>query len=106
MTSCLHISLLAARRRRQAESARLTRTQHWAWRVGIPIAGSGRSGLLLAVRAYWATVGVLNIHDILHQSINQSCIFRVVQVTKSLQDPLEVGNNLTGISACTQCLCI
>ena len=33
-----------------------------------------------------------------HQSINQSCIFRVVQVTKSLQDPLEVGNNLPGIS--------
>jgi len=26
-------------------------------------------------------------------SINQSCIFRVVQVIKSLQDPLEVGNN-------------
>jgi len=33
-----------------------------------------------------------------HQSINQSCIFRVVQVIKSLQDPLEVGNNLPGIS--------
>jgi len=32
------------------------------------------------------------------QSINQSCIFRVVQVTKSFQDPLEVGNNLPGIS--------
>ena len=29
-------------------------------------------------------------------SINKSCIFRVVQVIKSLQDPLEVGNNLTG----------
>jgi len=27
---------------------------------------------------------------------NQSCIFRVVQVIKSLQDPLEVGNNLPG----------
>ena len=27
-------------------------------------------------------------------NINQSCIFRVVQVIKSLQDPLEVGNNL------------
>ena len=24
----------------------------WAWRVGIPVAGSGHSGLLLAVRAY------------------------------------------------------
>jgi len=33
-----------------------------------------------------------------YRSINQSCIFRVVQVTKSLQDPLEVGNNLPGIS--------
>jgi len=33
-----------------------------------------------------------------NQSINQSCIFRVVEVTKSLQDPLEVGNNLLGIS--------
>jgi len=32
------------------------------------------------------------------QSINQSCIIRVVQVTKSLQDPLEVGNNLLEIS--------
>jgi len=34
----------------------------------------------------------------LNQSINQSCIFRVVQVMKSLQDPLEVGNNLPGIN--------
>ena len=31
-------------------------------------------------------------------TINQSCIFRVVQVIKSLQDPLEVGNNLPWIS--------
>ena len=31
------------------------------------------------------------------QSINQSCIFRVVQVTKSLQDPLKVVNKLSGI---------
>ena len=33
------------------------------------------------------------------QSISQSisCIFRVVQVIKSLQDSLEVGNNLPGI---------
>jgi len=31
--------------------------------------------------------------------INQSImLFRVVQVTKSLQDPLEVGNSLLGIS--------
>jgi len=37
--------------------------------------------------------------DSSYQSINhQSCIFRVVQVIKSLQDPLEVGNNLTGIN--------
>ena len=32
------------------------------------------------------------------ESINQSCIFRVVQVIKLLQDPLEVGNNLLGIN--------
>jgi len=32
------------------------------------------------------------------QSVNQSCIFRMVQVTKSLQDPLEVANNLPEIS--------
>ena len=33
------------------------------------------------------------------QSINQSImLFRVVQVTKSLQDPLEVGNSLPGIN--------
>ena len=32
-------------------------------------------------------------------SINQSImLFSVVQVTKSLQDPLEVGNSLPGIS--------
>jgi len=31
-------------------------------------------------------------------AINQSCIFRMVQVIKSLLDPLEVGNNLTGIN--------
>ena len=30
--SYLHISQLAARRHRQAEAARLTRTQPWAWR--------------------------------------------------------------------------
>ena len=30
--SYLHISQPAARRRRQAEAARLTRTQPWAWR--------------------------------------------------------------------------
>jgi len=30
--------------------------------------------------------------------VNQSCIFRVVQVIKSLQDPLELQNNLPGIN--------
>ena len=35
---------------------------------------------------------------LINPSVNQSCIFRVVQVVKSLQDPLEVGNNLLGIS--------
>jgi len=33
-----------------------------------------------------------------NQSINQSCISRVVEVIKSLQDPLEAGNNLPGWS--------
>ena len=33
-----------------------------------------------------------------NQSINQSCIFGVVQVIKSLQDPLEVRNTLPGIN--------
>ena len=32
--------------------------------VGIPVVDSRCTGLLLAVRAYKATVGVLNIHDI------------------------------------------
>jgi len=36
--------------------------------------------------------------SVLPISINQSCIFAVVQVIKSLQDPLEVGNNLPGIN--------
>jgi len=40
----------AARCRRQAGAVRLT--QPWAWRVGIPVACSVRSRLLLAVRAY------------------------------------------------------
>ena len=34
---------------------------------------------------------------------NQSCIFRVVQVIKSLQDPLEVGNNLPGMASPETC---
>jgi len=32
------------------------------------------------------------------QTVSQSRIFRVVQVIKSLQDPLEVRNNLPGIN--------
>ena len=31
-------------------------------------------------------------------SISQSCIFRVVEVIKSLQDPLQMGSNLSGIN--------
>ena len=34
----------------------------------------------------------------INQSINQSCIFRVVQVIKSLQDALEVRNNSPGVN--------
>jgi len=56
MTSYLYISELAVRRRRQAEAVGLTYA--WDWRVGIPVAGSGRSRLLLEV-------GVLCIYDIM-----------------------------------------
>jgi len=35
----------------------------------------------------------------INQSINHAFVFfRVVQVVKPLQDPLEVGNNLSGIN--------
>ena len=37
-----------------------THTQASAWRVGIPVAGSGHSGLFLALKA---AVNVLNIYD-------------------------------------------
>jgi len=37
------------------------------------------------------------LNQSISQSINQSCIFRVVQVIKPLQDPLAMGHNLTGI---------
>jgi len=51
---CRHICSQAevAWRRRQAVAVRLTRMQPWAWRVGISVACSGRSGQHLAVRAY------------------------------------------------------
>jgi len=42
-----------------------------------------------------------SINQSINQAINQAInhvFFRVVQVTKSLQDPLEVGNNLPGIN--------
>ena len=32
------------------------------------------------------------------KKVKQSCIFRVVQLIKSLQDPLKVGNNLPGVN--------
>jgi len=41
----------------------------------------------------------LHWYTMTNQSINQSVMFfRVVQVIKSLHDPLVVGNNLTGIN--------
>jgi len=43
----------------------------------------------------WATFTFFNTTVSINQSI---MLFRVVQVTKSLQDPLEVGNNLVGIN--------
>jgi len=48
-----------------ALAVRLTRTLVLGLALGIPVASSGRSGLLLAVRAYSTAVGVLNIHDIM-----------------------------------------
>jgi len=42
---------------------------------------------------YFSSIFVVSINQSNNQSINQSYIFRVVQVIKSLQDPLEVGNN-------------
>ena len=44
--------------------------QPWAWRVGIPVASSGHSGLLLT---YYTTVDVFNIYDIV------LCILRIIQ---------------------------
>jgi len=49
------------------------------------------------MRAYRSDAQMTLTSQSINQSVNQSCIFRVVQVTKSLQDPLEVGNNLLGI---------
>ena len=44
--------------------------QPWAWHIGIPIAGSRHLGLLLAVWAYWAAVGLLNIYDMLAHNVS------------------------------------
>jgi len=44
----------------------------------------------ISLGIFWSSWRVLG------QSINRSCIFRVVQVIKSLKDPMEVGNNLSG----------
>ena len=58
MTSHLHISQGCSRRRRTAE-AQLTRSHRPGYkrRVGIPIAGDGRTGLLLAVGLRGSTGG-------------------------------------------------
>jgi len=54
MTSYLHKQAFAnaSRRHRHAEAVRLIFAALGAWHVGIPVAGSGRSGLLLEARAY------------------------------------------------------
>ena len=57
----------------------------WLWKEPVVVCGNGI--VLLSCHHGW-----------MNRRINQSCIFTVVQVTKSLQDPLEVGNNLPGIS--------
>ena len=60
MDDIIHVFAHKLRLPDVAVRLRLTRTQPWAWRVGIPIASSGHSGLLLAV-----TLGMLNIYDIM-----------------------------------------
>jgi len=54
------------------------------------------ANVIFASVAFLQRIGSLS-GPITAGSINQP-IFRVVQVIKSLHDPLEVGNNLTGIS--------
>ena len=48
---------------------------------------------------FYCLIGVMNKPTTVELCINHAfLLFRVVQVTKSLQDPLEVGNSLLGIS--------
>jgi len=58
--------------------------QPWAWHIGIPIAGSRHLGLLLAVWAYWAAVGLLNIYDMLAHNVSAYMETRSVGCEKLL----------------------
>jgi len=76
-------------------------TQSSAWRVGIPVAGSRRSGLLLAVRAYtrpqWAcwifmTPCLHNAHNIPAYIATRK--WRVLEVTSQVAAP---GGGVCGL---------
>jgi len=41
---------------------------------------------------------MFRVYRTINDAVQSIMLFRVVQVTKSLQDPLEVGNSLLGIS--------
>ena len=87
-----------------AKSAKLTR-----WALGLQEFMHADSNIFHTVRPYLCTSQAGIVSKPLNepswflarrlQSISQSImLFRVVQVTKSLPDPLEVGNSLLGIS--------
>ena len=67
------------------------------WRSGI-VPADWQEGIIITLYKGKGPRTVCSNYRPITLSINQSCIFRVVQVTKSLQDPLEVRNNLPGIS--------
>ena len=72
-------------------------------RVILVVRGRRREPSVACVDRSAFTVEAVMHHRVLcTESINQSsiksCIFRVVQVIKSLQDPLQVENNLPGIN--------
>ena len=63
MTSSLYISWGCSMS--QPGWGSVAHMQRWAGHIGIPVAGSWCSGLLLALRTYEAAVGMLNIYDIM-----------------------------------------
>ena len=80
--------------------------QPWACHILIPVAGSGCSGLLLAVRAYWAAVGALSIYDMMFAHNVLAYIatrkWRVLKVTLQVATP-EAESVLSMTSLCWCC---